>query len=159
MSKVGGDSKNTLYCSFCGKSQHEVLRLIAGPGVYICDECVELCTDFVDDLHDAKELARLLEGGAESGTMSTEDLARYVERGRKGSERNRRTLRAIQQRLAVTDDELTTKDDILALPRFTYLRNKTREELLTLQQTARHQLGRYEEALRLAMAELGARRP
>jgi ATP-dependent Clp protease ATP-binding subunit ClpX len=40
MSKVGGsDSKNTLYCSFCGKSQHEVRKLIAGPTVFICDEC------------------------------------------------------------------------------------------------------------------------
>lgn len=41
------DTKNTLYCSFCGKSQHEVLKLIAGPTVFICDECVELCSDIV----------------------------------------------------------------------------------------------------------------
>ncbi|EJF89872.1 ATP-dependent Clp protease ATP-binding subunit ClpX [Bartonella melophagi] len=50
MSKVGssgGESKNTLYCSFCGKSQHEVRKLIAGPTVFICDECVELCTDII----------------------------------------------------------------------------------------------------------------
>ena len=40
---TGQDSKNTLYCSFCGKSQHEVRKLIAGPTVFICDECVELC--------------------------------------------------------------------------------------------------------------------
>ena len=46
MSKVGdSDSKNTLYCSFCGKSQREVRKLIAGPTVFICDECVELCMD------------------------------------------------------------------------------------------------------------------
>ncbi len=44
---AGGDSKNTLYCSFCGKSQHEVRKLIAGPTVFICDECVELCTDII----------------------------------------------------------------------------------------------------------------
>ena len=43
----GGDSKNTLYCSFCGKSQHEVRKLIAGPTVFICDECVELCMDII----------------------------------------------------------------------------------------------------------------
>ncbi|MAA83115.1 MAG: ATP-dependent Clp protease ATP-binding subunit ClpX [Hyphomonas sp.] len=42
-----GDSKNTLYCSFCGKSQHEVKKLIAGPTVFICDECVELCMDII----------------------------------------------------------------------------------------------------------------
>ena len=44
---VGSDSKNTLYCSFCGKSQHEVRKLIAGPTVFICDECVELCMDII----------------------------------------------------------------------------------------------------------------
>lgn len=43
----GNDSKNTLYCSFCGKSQHEVRKLIAGPTVFICDECVELCMDII----------------------------------------------------------------------------------------------------------------
>ncbi len=48
MSKSGGtDAKNTLYCSFCGKSQHEVRKLIAGPTVFICDECVELCMDII----------------------------------------------------------------------------------------------------------------
>ena len=50
MSKGGGsDSKNTLYCSFCGKSQHEVRKLIAGPTVFICDECVELCMDIIGE--------------------------------------------------------------------------------------------------------------
>jgi len=43
------DSKNTLYCSFCGKSQHEVRKLIAGPTVFICDECVELCNDIIKE--------------------------------------------------------------------------------------------------------------
>ncbi len=46
-----GDSKNTLYCSFCGKSQHEVRKLIAGPTVFICDECVELCMDIIREDH------------------------------------------------------------------------------------------------------------
>jgi ClpX C4-type zinc finger len=50
MSKVtGSDSKNTLFCSFCGKSQHEVRKLIAGPTVFICDECVELCKDIIQE--------------------------------------------------------------------------------------------------------------
>jgi len=44
---ASGDSKSTLYCSFCGKSQHEVRKLIAGPTVFICDECVELCMDII----------------------------------------------------------------------------------------------------------------
>ena len=53
MSKTtsGGDSKNTLYCSFCGKRQHEVHKLIAGPTVFICDECVELCMDIIREEH------------------------------------------------------------------------------------------------------------
>src|ERR1700678_1110623 len=50
MSKIGDiDSKNALYCSFCGKSQHEVRKLIAGPTVFICDECVELCKDIIHE--------------------------------------------------------------------------------------------------------------
>src|SRR6201747_134957 len=56
MSKIsgsggGGEGKNTLYCSFCGKSQHEVRKLIAGPTVFICDECVELCMDIIREEH------------------------------------------------------------------------------------------------------------
>jgi len=52
MSKTpGGDSKNALYCSFCGKSQHEVRKLIAGPTVFICDECIELCMDIIREEH------------------------------------------------------------------------------------------------------------
>ena len=49
MSKDDTDSKNTLYCSFCGKSQHEVRKLIAGPNVFICNECVELCMDIIQE--------------------------------------------------------------------------------------------------------------
>ncbi|PKU25851.1 ATP-dependent Clp protease ATP-binding subunit ClpX [Telmatospirillum siberiense] len=48
---TSSDSKNTLYCSFCGKSQHEVRKLIAGPTVFICDECVELCMDIIREEH------------------------------------------------------------------------------------------------------------
>ena len=48
-SRGKGDDGKLLYCSFCGKSQHEVRKLIAGPTVFICDECVELCTDIVSE--------------------------------------------------------------------------------------------------------------
>ncbi|MDO8826573.1 ClpX C4-type zinc finger protein, partial [Methylophaga sp.] len=47
---MSDDKKNDdklLYCSFCGKSQHEVKKLIAGPSVFVCDECVELCNDII----------------------------------------------------------------------------------------------------------------
>lgn len=49
LSNDGENTKNTLYCSFCGKSQHEVRKLIAGPTVFICDECVELCNDIIKE--------------------------------------------------------------------------------------------------------------
>ena len=53
--------KNTLYCSFCGKSQHEVKKLIAGPNVFICNECVELCTDIIKE-EDKEKVTRSGEG-------------------------------------------------------------------------------------------------
>ena len=59
----GGDTGKLLYCSFCGKSQHEVRKLIAGPSVFICDECVELCNDIireeVQEGGDGKDVNRL----------------------------------------------------------------------------------------------------
>src|SRR3981189_2856190 len=60
MSKSGEkDSKSALYCSFCGKSQHEVRKPIAGPSVFVCDECVELCKDIIrEELEDRAERAR-----------------------------------------------------------------------------------------------------
>ena len=47
--KKGNSAEKTLYCSFCGKSQHEVKKLIAGPSVFICDECIDLCNEIVHD--------------------------------------------------------------------------------------------------------------
>lgn len=62
MTKSGsGESKNTLYCSFCGKSQHEVRKLIAGPNVFICNECVELCMDIIRE-EDKSQIVRSGEG-------------------------------------------------------------------------------------------------
>jgi len=55
---TGNDSEKLLYCSFCGKSQHEVKKLIAGPSVYVCDECVELCNDIIlEELEDETSTA------------------------------------------------------------------------------------------------------
>jgi ATP-dependent Clp protease ATP-binding subunit ClpX len=47
--KKASSGEKVLYCSFCGKSQHEVKKLIAGPSVFICDECIELCNDIIRD--------------------------------------------------------------------------------------------------------------
>lgn len=77
MSKVsGGDSKNTLYCSFCGKSQHEVRKLIAGPTVFICDECVELCMDIIRE--ESKNSLVKSKDGVPTPTEICEVLDDYV---------------------------------------------------------------------------------
>lgn len=69
----GGDSKNTLYCSFCGKSQHEVRKLIAGPTVFICDECVELCMDIIRE----ENKSSLVKTG--DGVPTPEEICRVLD--------------------------------------------------------------------------------
>ena len=58
MSKRGPDKYNNLFCSFCGKSQDEVKKLIAGPSVYICDECIELCNDIIAEEYEKEDTSR-----------------------------------------------------------------------------------------------------
>ena len=57
--KKGSSNEKNLFCSFCGKSQHEVKKLIAGPSVFVCDECIDLCNEIIRDdsagVTDAKE--------------------------------------------------------------------------------------------------------
>ena len=64
--KKGTTSEKTLYCSFCGKSQHEVKKLIAGPSVFVCDECIELCNEIIRD-----ELPATTEGTEGRGSLPT----------------------------------------------------------------------------------------
>ena len=78
MTKLSGsDSKSTLYCSFCGKSQHEVRKLIAGPTVFICDECVELCNDIIRE-ETKGSIASKREGGVPTPAEICEVLDDYV---------------------------------------------------------------------------------
>lgn len=67
------DAGKVLYCSFCGKSQHEVRKLIAGPSVFICDECVELCNDIIREELEEKSAAGAAScrSRARSSTSST----------------------------------------------------------------------------------------
>ncbi len=67
------ENKNTLYCSFCGKSQHEVRKLIAGPTVFICDECVELCTDII------REENRINTGRSGEGVPAPTDICQVLD--------------------------------------------------------------------------------
>ena len=86
-SKTGsGDSKNTLYCSFCGKSQHEVRKLIAGPTVFICDECVELCMDIIREEHKTN----LVKSG--DGVPTPIDICQVLDDYVIGQERAKRVL-------------------------------------------------------------------
>jgi hypothetical protein len=148
----------TLYCSFCGKSQHEVRKLIQGPTSLICDECVELCTDIVEP-DDDLELFRLMRANEESEAtaypallelargMPTEELAHYVERGRKGVERNRAALQAIERRLAMRGGEVSVDHNQGSIG-----------GRAAMQQKAQRELKRYEDVLSIATTVLGERR-
>jgi hypothetical protein len=161
-------SPTILYCSFCGKGQHEVHKLIAGSRVFICDECVDLCTAIVEP-DDDKELFRLMLGTGESGVQaeplmldlarsaSTEELAHYVERGRKGVERNRVAVDGIQRRLG-SGDHFPPGNGRAATRPGDWLSSKTHEELIVLQQKAQRELRKYEVALHIATAVLSERR-
>ncbi|MGE3769981.1 MAG: ATP-dependent Clp protease ATP-binding subunit ClpX [Bdellovibrionales bacterium] len=81
-----GDSKNTLYCSFCGKSQHEVRKLIAGPTVFICDECVDLCTEII------REESKSTLSKSTSGVPSPKDIQKVLDEYVIGQERAKRVL-------------------------------------------------------------------
>jgi hypothetical protein len=147
-----------LYCSFCGKSQHDVRKLIAGPRVYICDECVDLCTDIVGDI-DHEQLLRFLQGNAEGArAMSTEELAHYVDHGRKGADRCRLALTYIERRLETPDRDTPLDNDTLTMPRFAYLKDRSPEELAVMLNSLQQQLKLYEDALHMATRALGERR-
>ena len=144
-----------LYCSFCGKSQHEVNKLVAGPHVFICDECIDVCGDIIDE-----QLLRLIEGDeASARAMSTERLSHYVEHARKGEQRHHLALQGIERMLALRRNGESVDDDVLASSGMIHLKNKTTDELLTMQKYPQDQLKRYEQALRTAMPVLNERKP
>ena len=88
MTKLSGsDSKSTLYCSFCGKSQHEVRKLIAGPTVFICDECVELCNDIIRE-----ETKGSLAGKKDGGVPTPQDICGTLNDYVIGQDRAKRVL-------------------------------------------------------------------
>ncbi len=81
-----GDSNKILYCSFCGKSQHEVRKLIAGPSVFICDECVELCNDIIrEELEEKAQSAR-------SSLPKPREILEVLDQYVIGQQRAKRTL-------------------------------------------------------------------
>ena len=76
--KKGSSSEKTLYCSFCGKSQHEVKKLIAGPSVFICDECIDLCNEIIRDELPAGEEARETRNDLPTPSEIKANLDNYV---------------------------------------------------------------------------------
>jgi hypothetical protein len=143
-----------LYCSFCGKTQHEVKALVAGPHVFICDECIDLCSDIIDE-----QLLRLIEGDeACARAMSTERLSHYVEHASKGEQRNRLVLQRIERMLALRRNAAPVDDDVLTSSSIIHLKNKTTDELLVMQRFSQDQLKRYEQALRTATPVLSERK-
>jgi hypothetical protein len=162
---IGPQSTDTLYCSFCGKSQHEVRKLIAGPTVFVCDECVELCNDIIEN----EEIMNLFAEDDERGDQSypaafahvrgksTEQLVSDVVRANKHVERWRLNLEQIRRKLSMRDEQVPADGDVLASPGFAYLKNKTKEDLLALQQQHERALKRYEDAQRITATVIGER--
>jgi ClpX C4-type zinc finger/Glyoxalase superfamily protein len=135
-----------LCCSFCGKNQHQVQKLVAGPAVYICDACVDLCVDVVDE-----HLRRLVEGDERSArAMSTERLQHYVEHATNGAQRIRLALQRFEAMLAHREKASTIDDGMLLSTGFAQLKTKTSDELRVMQKHSQDQLKRYEQAVRTA---------
>ena len=113
-----GDSNKILYCSFCGKSQHEVRKLIAGPSVFICDECVELCNDIIrEELEEKAQSAR-------SSLPKPREILEVLDQYVIGQQRARRTLavagynhdKRIESRSKNDEGELAKSNILLAGP-------------------------------------------
>ncbi|HEU0154391.1 MAG TPA: ATP-dependent Clp protease ATP-binding subunit ClpX [Arenimonas sp.] len=113
-----GDSSKILYCSFCGKSQHEVRKLIAGPSVFICDECVELCNDIIRE--ELEEKAHAARSHLPKPREILEVLDQYVI----GQQRAKKTLsvavynhyKRIESRIKNEDIELSKSNILLIGP-------------------------------------------
>ena len=106
MAKHGDDRTGNLVCSFCGKSQDEVRKLIAGPTVYICDECIDLCNDIIAEECDQEEALVVDLGGAEAAEIK-KVLDQYVI----GQERAKKILAvAVHNHYKRIDSQLVTGD-------------------------------------------------
>jgi ATP-dependent Clp protease ATP-binding subunit ClpX len=101
-----GDSAKILYCSFCGKSQHEVRKLIAGPSVFICDECVELCNDIIrEELEDKS-------AGSRSHLPKPREILDVLDQYVVGQQRAKKTLAVAVYNHYKRVESRTSKDEV-----------------------------------------------
>ncbi|OGT35384.1 MAG: ATP-dependent protease ATP-binding subunit ClpX [Gammaproteobacteria bacterium RBG_16_51_14] len=115
----GGDGDRLLYCSFCGKSQHEVRKLIAGPSVFICDECVELCNDIIREEIQEKSI-----GGKGSALPTPHDIKKILDEYVIGQELAKKILsvavynhyKRLEQGTKKSDVELSKSNVLLIGP-------------------------------------------
>ncbi len=119
MAEKKGGSEKLLYCSFCGKSQHEVKKLIAGPSVFICDECIDLCNDIVRD-----ELSSEKDGKAVKSDLPTpKEISALLDQYVIGQEQAKRILavavynhyKRLRHRGKTSDDVELAKSNILLI--------------------------------------------
>ena len=119
MAEKKGPGEKTLYCSFCGKSQHEVKKLIAGPSVFVCDECIELCNEIIRD-----ELPATTETAKKSELPTPADIKANLDNYVIGQEAAKRILavavynhykRLRYQEKSAKDDVELSKSNILLI--------------------------------------------
>jgi len=108
MTERKGSSEKLLYCSFCGKSQHEVKKLIAGPSVFICDECIDLCNDIIRDEATGEPSG----GGARSDLPAPKEICAILDQYVIGQETAKRILSVAVYNHYKRLKHLSTKDDV-----------------------------------------------
>jgi ATP-dependent Clp protease ATP-binding subunit ClpX len=108
MSDKKGSSEKLLYCSFCGKSQHEVKKLIAGPSVFICDECIDLCNDIIRDESTGDSAA----GAARSDLPSPQEICAILDQYVIGQGKAKRILSVAVYNHYKRLKHMSSKDDV-----------------------------------------------
>lgn len=108
MSDKKSSGEKLLYCSFCGKSQHEVKKLIAGPSVFICDECIELCNDIIRDETNAEAMA----GAGRSELPTPSEIKAILDQYVIGQEKAKRVLAVAVYNHYKRLKHLNAKDDV-----------------------------------------------
>jgi ATP-dependent Clp protease ATP-binding subunit ClpX len=108
MSDKKGSSEKLLYCSFCGKSQHEVKKLIAGPSVFICDECIDLCNDIIRDESSGEPNA----ASARSDLPTPQEICSILDQYVIGQEKAKRILSVAVYNHYKRLKHLSSKDDV-----------------------------------------------